>query len=148
MLNQGEQSLALTEITQGIEQELLRKQPQPQDVRTITMSGLAAPPTRKAEDTVLEALTPIGPNVQGEKLAGLLINLDCSNGLTLRVRTGASTVELHSSNPDKIQFLSYTSDVGTNIQCGPRNPGTPVNVTYQPVPGGPGDPLVIEFTQK
>jgi tetratricopeptide (TPR) repeat protein len=148
MLSQREESLALMEITQGIEQELLRKQVEPQPVQTITMSGLAAPPSRKAEDTVLEAVTPIGPNVQGEKLTGLLINLDCSNGLTLRVRSGANTVELHSSNPDKIQFLSYTSDVGNNIQCGPRNPGAPVNVTYRPVPGGPGDPLVIEFTQK
>jgi tetratricopeptide (TPR) repeat protein len=148
MLNQGEQSLALSEITQGIEQELLRKQPQPQAVQTVTMSGLAAPPSRKAEDTVLEALTPISPNIQGEKLSGLLINLDCSNGLTLHVRAGANTVDLHSSSPEKIQFLSYTSDVGTNIQCGPRNPGTPVNVTYRPVPGGPGEPLVIEFTQK
>jgi tetratricopeptide (TPR) repeat protein len=148
MLSQRGESVALMEITQGIEQELLRKQVEPQPVQTITMSGLAAPPSRKAEDTVLEALTPISPNVQGEKLTGLLINLDCSNGLTLRVRSGANTVELHSSNPDKIQFLSYTSDVGNNIQCGPRNPGTPVNVTYRPVPGGPGDPLVIEFTQK
>ena len=148
MLNQGEQSLSLTEITQGIELELLRKENQPQATQTITMSGLAAPPTRKAEDTVLEALTPIAPDVQGEKLTGLLINLDCSDGLTLRVRTGSNTIDLHSSNPDKIQFLSYTSDVGNNVQCGPRNPGTPVNVTYRPVPGGMGDPLVIEFTKK
>jgi tetratricopeptide (TPR) repeat protein len=150
LLNQNTKSLSLTEITQGIEEELVRKQPdpQPQGVQTITQSGLAPPPSRKAEDTVLEALTPIGPNVQGEKLTGLLINLDCSNGLTLRVRSGAGTVELHSSNPEKIEFVSYTSSVGNNVQCGPKNPGTPVNVTYRPVPGGLGEPLVIEFTQK
>ena len=96
----------------------------------------------------MESVTPVAPAVQGEKLSGLLVNLDCSNGLTLRVQTGNNTVELHSSNPDKIQFLSYTSDVGNNVQCGPRNPGVPVNVTYRPVPGGQGDPLVIEFPGK
>jgi hypothetical protein len=76
-----------------------------------------------------------------------LINLDCSDGLTLRVRTDRNTIDLHSSNPDKIQFLSYTADVGDNIKCGPRNPGTPVNVSYRPASGG-GEPLVIEFLEK
>jgi tetratricopeptide (TPR) repeat protein len=147
LLNQRDLSLAAAEITQSIETEL-RKQLPPQEVLSINLSGLAAPPSRKAEDTVLEALTPIAPSVEGEKLTGLLVNMDCSNGLTLHVRTGNNTVELHSSNPDKIQFLSYTADVGNNIQCGPRNPGAPVNVTYRPVQGGPGDPLVIEFTDK
>jgi tetratricopeptide (TPR) repeat protein len=148
LLNQGEQSLGLAEITQSIESELLRKERRPEEVQSVSLAGLAPPPSRKAEDTVLESLTPVGPSVQGEKLSGLLINLDCANGLTLRVRTGNDTVELHSSNPDKIQFLSYTADVGNNLQCGPRNPGIPVNVTYRPVPGGQGDPLVIEFPQK
>jgi tetratricopeptide (TPR) repeat protein len=148
LLNQGEQSLGLAEITQSIESELLRKERAPDEVQSITLAGLAPPPSRKAEDTVVESLTPVAPALQGEKLSGLLINLDCGNGLTLRVRTGNNTVELHSSNPDKIQFLSYSADVGNNVQCGPRNPGVPVNVTYRPVPGGQGDPLVIEFPDK
>jgi hypothetical protein len=97
---------------------------------------------------VLEALTPAAPTVSGEKVTGLLINLDCGDGLTLRVRTDRNTIELHSSNPDKIQFLSYTADVTDNIKCGPRNPGTPVNVTYRPVSGGMGEPLVLEFLEK
>jgi tetratricopeptide (TPR) repeat protein len=98
------------------------------------------------QDTVIQPLTPIGPTVQGEKISGLLIQLDCSNGLTLRVRTDRTTLDLHSSEPEKIQFLSYTSEVTDNIKCGPRNPGTPVSVTYRPVQGGLGDPLVVEFT--
>ena len=99
-------------------------------------------------EAVLQPLTPIGPSVEGEKLTGLLISLECTNGLTLRVRTDRATVELHSSQPDKIQFLSYTADVSDNIRCGPRDPGIPVLITYRPVPGGPGDPLVIEFIEK
>jgi tetratricopeptide (TPR) repeat protein len=148
LLNQGEQSVGLAEITQGIESELLRKERAPEEVQSVSVANLAAPPSRKADETVLESLTPAAPAVQGEKLTGLLINLDCANGLTLRVQTGNNTVELHSSNPDKIQFLSYTATVGNNVQCGPRNPGVPVNVTYRPVPGGQGDPLVIEFLEK
>jgi tetratricopeptide (TPR) repeat protein len=148
ILSQGPQSLALAEIPQDLDLELARKEPQRQEVQSVTLSDLAAPPTRKAEDTVIERLTPVGPDVEGEKITGLLINLDCSGGLTLRIRSQNDTVELHSANPDKIQFVSYTSNVGNNVQCGSRNPGTPVTVTYRPVPGGLGDPLVIEFTQK
>jgi len=138
MLDQTGQPLGLLEIIPTKATE--RPAPPPR--------AAVPPPSRKAEDTVLEALTPISPDVQGEKVSGLLINLDCSDGLTLRVRTERNTLELHSSNPDKIQFLSYTADVGDNIKCGPRNPGTPVNVTYRPLPGAAGDPLVIEFTGK
>src|SRR5205823_9108314 len=95
-----------------------------------TKTPLAPPPAPASPtETVLEALTPIGPNVEGEKVSGLLVNLDCSNGLTLRVRTDRGNMELHSAQPDKIQFLSYTSDVSNNIKCGPRNPGTPVTIT-------------------
>ena len=90
---------------------------------------------------MLEALTPIAPELNGEKLTGLLINLDCSDGLTLRVRTDRNTIELHSSNPDNIQFLSYTANVGDSIKCGARNPGAPVNVTYRPISSGAGQLL-------
>lgn len=99
-----------------------------------------------ARDTVIEALVPIGPSVQGEKVSGLLIFLECTNGLTLRIRTDRTTLELHSSNPGQIQFLSYTSSVSNNIQCGPQDPPAPVAVTYRPVGGGFGEPLVVEFT--
>jgi hypothetical protein len=110
-----------------------------------TVPEPARPANRR--DTILEPLVPIGPSVQGEKVSGLLVLLDCANGLTLRIQTGRTTMDLHSSTPSQIQFLSYTSDVTDNIECGPRNPGTPVSVTYRPVPGGLGEPLVVEFTE-
>jgi hypothetical protein len=75
--------------------------------------------------------------------------MDCSNGLTLTIRTDRATVELHSSDPEKIQFLSYTADVTDgSVRCGARNPGSPVTVTYRPVTGGLGNPLVVEFIEK
>jgi len=106
-----------------------------------------APPPKQRE-TVLENLTPVVPAVEGEKVTGLLIMLDCANGLTLRIRSDKGTIDLHSPQPDKIQFLSYTADVTDNIKCGPRNPGTPVSVTYRPGATGGGEPLVVEFIEK
>jgi tetratricopeptide (TPR) repeat protein len=144
LLDQTEQTFTFTEITPAIEKELANQRQEP-------LQPAAAPPppvNRKVEETVLEPLTPIAPAVDGEKISGLLVNMDCSNGLTLRLRTDKATVELHSLEPQKIQFLSYTAEVTDSVRCGARNPGTPVTITYRPVPGGAGEPLVVEFLPK
>ena len=143
LLDRTEQSFTFTEITPAIEKELAKERKT--EARTAPLPLPPAPTT--ARETVLEALTPIGPDVQGEKLTGALINMDCSDGLTLRVRTDGGTVDLHSSQPDKIQFLSYTADVSGNVKCGPRNPSAPVSITYRPQPGGGREPLVVEFLE-
>jgi tetratricopeptide (TPR) repeat protein len=144
LLDQTEQSFSFTEILPITEKDAA--------IEPADAAQTSAPPPPPApaspKETVLEALTPIGPNVEGEKVSGLLVNLDCSNGLTLRVRTDKGTLDLHSAQPDKIQFLSYTSDVTDNIKCGPRNPGTPVSVTYRPQSSGSPEPLVVEFQEK
>src|SRR5262249_1543759 len=103
---------------------------------------------RNPVETVLESLTPTSPAIEGEKVSGLLVNLDCSNGLTLRVRSDRGTLDFHSTQPDKIQFLSYTADVTDNVKCGPRNPGIPVSITYHSLSGGALEPLVVEFQEK
>ena len=140
LLDRTEQQTTFTEITPAIEK----------DIRDAARTPVAPAPSTssKVQETVLEALTPISPAVEGEKLSGLLVNMDCANGLTLRIRTERTTTELHSSQPQKIQFLSYTAAVSNNIRCGDRNPPAPVTVTYRPVPGGVGEPLVVEFTDK
>jgi len=142
MLDQTEQITTFTEITPGIEKELAKE-------RAAEVRATPPPPPAASspKETVLEALTPTGPSVEGEKVTGLLINLDCANGLTLRVRTDRGTLDFHSPQPEKIQFLSYTADVTDNIKCGPRNPGTPVSITYQEKPDGGREPLVVEFMQ-
>lgn len=140
LLDKTEQIVTFTEITAGIEKNAGNER------KTEERIPLPPAPTT-TKDTVLEALTPIGPNVEGEKTVGLLVNLDCSNGLTLRVRTDGGTFDFHSPQPDKIQFLSYTADVSGNIKCGSRNPGTPVSITYRPQPDGTREPLVVEFLE-
>jgi tetratricopeptide (TPR) repeat protein len=142
LLDQTEQAFNFTDITQTIEKEL-KKEQAPAPAPTPASSA-----TRRVQETVVEALTPIAPAVEGEKITGLMTNMDCSNGLTLRIRTDRGTTELHSSEPEKIQFLSYTSTVSNDIRCGARNPGEPVTVTYKPNPGGLGEPLVVEFQEK
>jgi tetratricopeptide (TPR) repeat protein len=143
LLDQTEESFKFTEIVPIPEVKDVAIEP-----ADASQAPLPPPTPTSPKETVLEALTPIGPNVEGEKISGLLVNLDCSNGLTLRVRTDKGTMDLHSAQPEKIQFLSYTSAVTENIKCGPRNPGTPVSVTYRPQPSGAGEPLVIEFQEK
>jgi tetratricopeptide (TPR) repeat protein len=142
LLDQTEQTTTFTEITPGIEKD--------PNGAARERSPLPTAPSanRRVQETVLEALTPISPAIEGEKVSGLLINMDCTNGLTLRIRTDRTTTELHSSEPQKIQFLSYTAAVSDNIRCGDRNPPAPVTVTYRPVAGGVGEPLVVEFTDK
>src|SRR5262249_23646100 len=108
----------------------------------------APAPGRRVQETVLEPLTPVGPAVEGEKVSGVLINIECADGLTLTVRTDQTTLRLHAVDPQKIQFLSYTATVTDNIRCGTRNPGTPVTVTYRPAAGGLGEPLIVEFLDK
>ena len=141
LLDKTEQIVTFTEITAGVEKDRNNERK--------TEERIPPPPPAPTapKETVLEALTPLGPNVEGEKVAGLLVNLDCSNGLTLRVRTDGGTIDFHSSEPDKIQFLSYTADVSGNIKCGSRNPGSPVSITYRPQPDGAREPVVVEFLE-
>jgi len=141
LLDKTEQIVTFTEITVGTTKDTRSEQK--------TDERIPPPPNAPTgpKETVLEALTPIGPNVDGEKVTGFLVNLDCSNGLTLRVRTDGGTLDFHSPQPEKIQFLSYTADVAGNIKCGSRNPPTPVSITFRAQPDGAREPLVVEFME-
>ena len=141
------QLLDQTEVSPAVFTEILPEKASETEKERPSLPPLPPPPPSPNE-TVLEALTPAAPAVEGEKVTGLLILLECTNGLTLRVRSDKGTADFHSSDPAKIQFLSYTADVSDNITCGPRNPGTPVSITYRPVPGRPDEPLVVEFLEK
>ncbi len=125
-------------------------------VRKDAVAEPAPRPPRDSSSTVvrrnpgLQALTPITPVVEGQKVSGLLLLMDCTNGVMFRVQSDRGLVNFHSSKPEQIQFLSYTSEVSDNIRCGPRDPGVPVTITYRESPGGAfaGEPLVVEFVEK
>jgi hypothetical protein len=111
----------------------------------VTQPPLPQSPQSSGRETVLEALTPVAVRPDGEHVTGLLVLMDCTTGLTLRIQANDQTVDLHSDTPSNIQFLSYVPGVSSSITCGPRNPGAPVTVTYNKETR---EPLVVEFVEQ
>jgi hypothetical protein len=116
----------------------------PEPASTAASAPRATTQAPRGREPVLEPLTPV-QRPEGDQVTGLLTLMDCSAGLTLHIMTDAETLQLHSSNPMNIQFLSYIPDVSTSVTCGPRDPGTPVTVTYG---RDSREPLVVEFIEK
>jgi hypothetical protein len=92
----------------------------------------------------------------GRQIDGVLIAIDCTKGMTLRVKVGegggggGGNVELHADDPSKIEFVSYTTSVSDSVACGPLKTQLPVTVIYR-AGGDPrflGQPLRVEFTGK
>jgi hypothetical protein len=86
----------------------------------------------------------------GRQIDGVLISIDCSKGMTLRVKVGEGNVELHADDPSKIEFVSYTTSVSDSVSCGQLKTQLPVTVIYRAGadPRFLGQPLRVEFTGK
>jgi len=86
----------------------------------------------------------------GREIDGALISIDCSKGMTLRVRVGNGNVELHADDPSKIEFISYTKGVSDFVSCGQLKTALPVTIIYRAGsdPRFLGQPLRVEFTDK
>lgn len=103
-----------------------------------------------------ETVTPPPPTlrrrVEGDKVKGLLMRIDCDDkGMTLTVKSGDRTVKLHTSAPERIQFITYTPDLSGEITCGPINPAKQVIVTYRGSTDAKspfdGEPVAVEFVK-
>lgn len=86
----------------------------------------------------------------GEKVTGLLTQIECSEkGMTLKVKTGDRVLELNTTSPERIQFVTFTPDVQESITCGPIKPPKKVTVTYRtPTDASSkfdGEPIAVEF---
>ena len=84
----------------------------------------------------------------GEQLQGWLNLIDCRDGLTLTVLTDDDSFLFHADEPDRVEFSSSTSVLGTELRCGPIDPPMPVIVTFRELIGGSshdGIPLKVEF---
>ena len=70
----------------------------------------------------------------GEKqIQGSLLRVDCDEkGITLLVKVADQTLRLWTASFDGLQIVSYTSDAGREITCGPRKPEDMVVICYQP----------------
>jgi tetratricopeptide (TPR) repeat protein len=103
------------------------------------------PSTQTSADPPKPTLTRAGKQVEGS-----LLSINCNQGMTLRVRVGNGIVELHSDDPSKIEFVSYTAAVSGSFNCGQVKTETPVSIVYKAVtdPRFLGEPLRVEFTNK
>lgn len=87
---------------------------------------------------------------QGTKqIEGMLVLLDCSAGLRLRVVDGDTTMDFATTTSDSLQFLSYSASLSDSIKCGPVIPALPVRISYESdrTASAPtlGTPVRIEF---
>jgi hypothetical protein len=84
---------------------------------------------------------------EGIRIEGMLTNVDCANGLTLRVRLNSATVELHTDMPGQLEFVSYVSTVKETIACGVMQPAIPVAIVYKRTADRRllGEPLRVDF---
>ena len=103
-----------------------------------------------SDDDIPEGvLVPVNPRKmpEGETVSGKLSMLDCTSGLTVILDADGKTVRLHSNNPDKIEFITFSDAVRTSISCGPA-PSLPVTIIFRPDSSGKtqGEPIRIEFT--
>jgi tetratricopeptide (TPR) repeat protein len=113
--------------------------PPPPDGGSVTATPPPPPPTLRRR-------------VEGDKLKGLLTRIDCDDkGMTLTVKSGDRTVKLHTSAPERIQFITYTQDLSGEITCGPLNPAKQVIVTYRGSTDAKspfdGEPIAVEFVK-
>lgn len=101
-------------------------------------------------DPVIETAKPQLRRLPGIELKGTLTLMDCSRGLTMRVRVGNGTVELHSDNPSKIEFTSFVRGVSDSIPCGTVKPELPVVIIYKRSsdPRFLGESVQVNFVEK
>lgn len=86
----------------------------------------------------------------GEKVKGQLTQIDCSDkGMTLIVKSGDRTLKFNTDAPDRVQFITFTQDVGSAITCGPIKPERMVEITYRSLTNAQspfdGEPIAVEF---
>jgi tetratricopeptide (TPR) repeat protein len=90
----------------------------------------------------------------GERVRGLLTNVECDNGdAVLTLRDGERLLHFRSDNLRRITFVAYVEGMGRSITCGQRDPASLVLLTYRPVgnTGGQqfdGEAVAIEFVSE
>jgi hypothetical protein len=103
-------------------------------------------PDRIETVTVRRAAEVLAPGTA--RASGMLVLLECVNGVTLYLNTGGKVVKLHTPTPGNIKFTSFNSAVVKQISCGPvLNNGVPAQIVYRVRPAGEsiGEPLTVEF---
>ena len=112
--------------------------------------------TAPTDETTSSALTPVRPILrrrsEGEEVKGLLTKMDCSaKGTTLYVTVGNEKRVFHTTQPDRLEFVTFTQGVGESIECGDFKPAKPVRVIYRGNTDAKskynGEPIAVEFVK-
>ena len=83
---------------------------------------------------------------EGEKRTeGQLERIECgAKGVAFLVRTGDGVVRFHADAFDRVEFITYRTDLEGNVSCGARTPADRVYVSW--TPGEPdGIAVAVEF---
>lgn len=88
--------------------------------------------------------------IEGEKVKGVLTQIECSDkGMTLIVKSADRTLKFNTNAPERVQFITFTQDVGSIITCGPIKPERAVEITYRASTDAKssfvGEPIAVEF---
>ncbi|MFN0108598.1 MAG: DUF1570 domain-containing protein [Blastocatellia bacterium] len=89
----------------------------------------------------------------GDKVKGQLTQIDCSDkGMTLIVQSGDRKLKFSTNTPDRVEFITFTQDIGSAITCGPIKPGRMVEITYRSSTDAKspfdGEPIAVEFIKQ
>lgn len=102
------------------------------------------------DDRIIETAKPQLSRPAGSQIQGLLISIDCGDGMTLHVRVDNNLVDLHTDDPSKIEFVSFTTNVSDSITCGSLTPALSATIVYRPGSDSRflGEPVRVEFAEK
>lgn len=78
------------------------------------------------------------PQREGEEqVRGQLLSIDCNaQGIMMMVKAGGRTLKLQNNELKRISFVSFSPEMRGRVGCGPRNPATPVIVSYRAAKDG------------
>ncbi|MBS1811015.1 MAG: tetratricopeptide repeat protein [Acidobacteria bacterium] len=109
------------------------------------------------EDKNGENLTPNRPTLrrrnEGEEVKGLLTKMECSEkGVTLHVTVGNEKRVFHTKQPERLEFITFTTSVGESIECKEFTPARPVRIIYRSKTDAAskydGEPIAVEFVKQ
>jgi tetratricopeptide (TPR) repeat protein len=111
------------------------------------------PAPRGAQSEMAPARPALRRRFEGEKAEGVLTRVDCNDkGITLTVKGAQRSFTLHTATPERLQFITYSQEMGTSFTCGTLNPAPRVVVTYRTSTdaraGVDGEPIGVEFVKE
>lgn len=83
-----------------------------------------------------------------QRTEGQLERIDCAGkGIEFLVRTGDGVIRFHADAFDRVEFITYRTDLEGKVNCGARTPADRVYVSW--TPGSPdGTAVAVEFLPK